>query len=167
MKIVYDVLSLDLLNHIDEEMWENRKNCCWNSNYFTYDNHLRIGSMGDVLCKSLSNKLGNLVIEEIESYIPSYKNIEINCNLWLPNSAISTHNDSHVEWAATIYLNEEWNPNFGGWFNWLEDNDIWKTILPKRNLMVINDTHQMHCVTPVSYDAPHPRRTLQIWGFKS
>tara|TARA_R100001443_G_scaffold39745_1_gene53152 strand:+ start:354 stop:872 length:519 start_codon:yes stop_codon:yes gene_type:complete len=164
MKIKYDVLSLDLLNRIDEEMWDSKINFCWCSSYFAWESQLNSGVMGNVLIKPLSDKLENLVIEEIKSYVPFYKHIKISCNLWLPNSAISCHDDAHTSWAATIYLNEEWNPDLGGWFMWKETGDIWKSISPKRNLMILNHNHQMHCVTPVVHDSPHPRRSLQIWG---
>ncbi len=51
---------------------------------------------------------------EIESKIPYFvKNMHINL---IPNlSFIDWHRDSHCIAALTVYLNEKWNDNWGGY----------------------------------------------------
>ena len=81
-----------------------------------------------------------------------------------PNSRINFHNDTGKGYGITIYMNDVWDPDYGGWFVWQDNNtQEWKTILPQRNLMVVNDIQEFHSVTPVSQQN---RFTLQIWGRK-
>ena len=37
-------------------------------------------------------------------------------------------------------------------------------VIPQQNTMVINDKNEYHMVTPVSFDVPEYRYTIQIWG---
>ena len=84
----------------------------------------------------------------------------------MPTSGISIHNDPHVDWGATIYLNHKWPLNSGGWFLWQDSkkNAPWKAVPPTRNMMVLNDKKQYHCVTPVAPNVKEPRLSLQIWS---
>ena len=82
--------------------------------------------------------------------------------IWQPQSGISWHNDyeSNRLFGATLYLNEQWHPDNGGWFIWKDDNG-YHTILPKQKVLVVNDNYEYHCVTPVALGF---RCTIQIWG---
>lgn len=81
---------------------------------------------------------------------------------WTAHSYIPWHTDTDRQQAAiTVYLNPEWDRDYGGYFMY-EDRAEIKAILPKRNRAVINDLGHEHCTTPV-----HPngklRVTLQIF----
>tara|TARA_Y100001963_G_C6610292_1_gene366728 strand:+ start:56 stop:634 length:579 start_codon:yes stop_codon:yes gene_type:complete len=183
MKIVHDVLSLRLLKKIDEEFGKGISNHNWSSSHLVWEPELINGILGTCLLRELPDNLCQLIIKEIEPHIPPYSKIKISYQCWLPTSGISIHNDFSYEWAATIYLNEKWPLNSGGWFLWDEEkhlkssitdlnlNDIlkqdeWRAIPPNRNMMVINDKQQYHCVTPISHNVSTPRITLQIWSLK-
>lgn len=81
---------------------------------------------------------------------------------WTTHSYIPWHFDvDQQDSAITVYLNPEWDRDFGGYFMYEDGSEI-KAILPKRNRAVINDQGHEHCTTPV-----HPngklRVTLQIF----
>lgn len=83
------------------------------------------------------------------------------------NSSISLHNDSHVEFGATLYLNEAWVPDDGGIFLYQHAENDWRAHIPEFNTLVVNDNHTLHMVTPVSPFAKHYRYTIQIFGEKN
>jgi Rps23 Pro-64 3,4-dihydroxylase Tpa1-like proline 4-hydroxylase len=100
---------------------------------------------------------------EIESKIPYFvKNIHINL---IPNlSFIDWHTDSHCIAALTIYLNEKWNDNWGGYLIY-EENDELKAIKPEKNLAIIQKTPLNHSVSMVNIGADY-RISLQMFLHK-
>jgi hypothetical protein len=92
-------------------------------------------------------------------------NIDTQFCVWGKGSTIPFHNDSHVPYAATVYLNDEWNIEDGGLFLWQDYNTHELLVLnPKYNVCVINNLHEPHHVSVVSYGATQYRMTLQIWA---
>ena len=168
MKIVHDVLSIKLFKSIEREFNNGITIRNWSSSHLLWDKHLLDGIVGNCLIRELPDDLSQLVIKEIEPHTPPLGKIKIIYQFFLPTSGIAIHDDSHQEWAATIYLNNKWPLNSGGWFLWQDskDNDYWRAVPPTRNMMVINDKQQNHCVTPVAHNVREPRLSLQIWSHK-
>ena len=80
-----------------------------------------------------------------------------------PNAGISVHQDEDFySWNATVYLNENWDADWGGLLLWNEDDTYFKGLVPKKNRMVVFDTNVSHIVTPVAHTAPQERATIQI-----
>ena len=100
---------------------------------------------------------------EIESKIPYFvKNMHINL---IPNlSFIDWHRDSHCIAALTVYLNEKWNDNWGGYLIY-EENDELKAIKPEKNLAIIQKTPLNHSVSMVNIGADY-RISLQMFLHK-
>jgi Rps23 Pro-64 3,4-dihydroxylase Tpa1-like proline 4-hydroxylase len=100
---------------------------------------------------------------EIESKIPYFvKNMHINL---IPNlSFIDWHKDSHCIAALTVYLNEKWNDNWGGYLIY-EENDELKAIKPEKNLAIIQKTPLNHSVSIVNIGADY-RISLQMFLHK-
>ena len=71
---------------------------------------------------------------------------------WTRHSYIPWHNDYTYDGAITIYMNNEWHRDFGGYFIYEDDNQDLKAIIPKRNLGVMQYGSVQHCTTPVNYD---------------
>lgn len=81
---------------------------------------------------------------------------------WTRFSYIPWHNDNRAyDGALTVYLNREWDPDFGGYFLY-EDGEEVKAILPKRNTAVMQYGSLMHCTTPVNFEGDL-RITLQAF----
>ena len=146
------------VNELDKKISED----CWQSSSVTWDAGTRQGIVGSCIFTSVSDNIQKLLEKELESSLPKYTELICKYYIWQPMSGIAWHNDEASDrlFGATLYLNEEWHPNNGGWFIW-EDDDGHHTILPKKNSLVLNDNCQHHCVTPVAIDF---RCTIQIWG---
>jgi hypothetical protein len=117
-------------------------------------------------------------IPELDKYLlplfekadPIFKNAKIDTQfcLWGKGSTIPFHNDSHVSFAATVYLNEKWEVEDGGLFLWKDINTNELLVVnPEYNVCVINNLHELHHVSVVSYGAKQFRMTLQIWASAS
>lgn len=93
-----------------------------------------------------------------------YRNLALQWNLWSEGAAINPHRDQRYLWAATIYLVESWTADYGGIFCWQDSNtDVQLQHLPRANTAVINDSQELHWVTPVCVSEPR-RLTLQLWA---
>jgi len=127
---------------------------------------LRQGISGSTIAAMTSEDIHNDIVKEISPHVPECE-IVTQYYVWQPHSGIAMHDDSGRRFGATIYLNETWHPNSGGWFIW-EDKDTreWNTILPTKNTMVLNTSKEKHLVTSVAPDGFAIRVTIQIWGLK-
>lgn len=105
----------------------------------------------------------------IESALRQLKtfDLEAPCSLlvydWSPGSFIPWHDDGHVEAAFTLYLTEEWDPEWGGQYlsaePGKEDYGVW--FAPKKNRLILNrnNMHRTVATSPVS------GRRLAVQGF--
>ena len=168
MRVIKNALSEDVFSYCKKEL-ESRlqeKESWWVSKgpfYTGVDMHKNKNR--DIMASRILPETSQLIANDIKKHTPkirggfSAKYME--CQ---PTTGYRIHDDSARHFAATIYMNETWHPNSGGWFVWQErDTKEWKTILPQRNLMVVNDCLEEHLVTPVAHDTPISRFTIQIW----
>lgn len=80
---------------------------------------------------------------------------------WLNNSNINWHNDAGHGGAATIYLNEKWKKEWGGFFIYKKDKKF-GIEKPEYNKCVFQSGGIDHATTPVNKDAPI-RKSLQVF----
>ena len=167
MRIINKVLTESLFKMCKEELQSKLHERCWSTSFLTWAPFLHIGITGSCLSTKVSDKLSDLIHKQIKSYLPKNDRIEFLFHLWQPESGIAGHDDGHVKCGATIYLNDNWNPDAGGWFVWGDEetkqSGIYKALVPTRNMMVLNDNEEMHYVTPVSPICPDMRFSIQIW----
>jgi len=117
-----------------------------------------------------ASELDKYLLPLFEKADPMFKNAQIDTQfcLWGKGSTIPFHNDSHVAFAATVYLNEKWNIEDGGLFLWRDNNTNELLVVnPEYNICVINNLRESHHVSVVSYGAKQFRMTLQIWAHVS
>ena len=98
--------------------------------------------------------------KEMEKKIPYYIK-EITVHVFPNLSYITWHSDKHVKAAFTVYLNEDWDMNWGGYLMYREDNEV-KAIKPEKNLAVLQESGVNHCVTTVNVGADY-RISLQCF----
>ena len=169
MRIINEALNEELFQKCKEELKSKFKERCWASSLVTWQPQLKQGISGSCMVANVSDELGELIHEEIRSYLPEHETIRCNFHLWQPLSGIAEHNDGHRNFGATIYLNEEWPANAGGWFVWEDEetrqSGIHKALIPTRNMMVLNDNHEKHWVTSIAATPPDNRCSIQIWCF--
>ena len=121
MRIINEALNEELFQKCKEELKSKFKERCWSSSLVTWQPQLKQGISGSCMVANVSDELGELIHEEIRPYLPEHEIIRCNFHLWQPLSGIAEHNDGHRNFGATIYLNEEWPPNAGGWFIWEDE----------------------------------------------
>ena len=162
MILIEDSITDDLYQKCVKELNEKLSENCWKSSSLNWGSDVKQGVEGSCIITPVSDTIHYLLEQELKSSFPKYKELEFNYYIWQPQSGISWHNDkaSNRSFGDSLYLNEEWFPNNGGWFIW-EDEDGHHTILPKKKFLVINNNYEHHCVTPVSIGF---RCTIQIWG---
>ena len=169
MKIINKVLSESLFQRVKGELKSKLHKDCWRTSFLTWDPHLHIGITGSVLMTDVSEKFNKLIHNQIRSYLPEHDRIQCNFHVFQPQSGIAKHNDGHMNFGATIYLNDTWDSNAGGWFVWEDEetkqSGMYKALLPIRNMMVLNDKEEFHWVTPISPICSDMRCSIQIWCF--
>ena len=98
--------------------------------------------------------------------IESKTNYRVKCNTimiyyWTRFSYIPWHNDGMHDAALTVYLNDQWDRDYGGFFLYEEEDEI-KAIIPKRNFGILQKGGTKHCTTPVNFDGKM-RITIQTF----
>lgn len=168
MKLFKDFLSdsdfqicyEDLMTKISSDSWSYTK-LTWNEPKVTN------GVIGSVLSATVSEHVYNILLEKFSRVLDtsSYTKVSMMYYLWQPYSGLALHDDSSYKMASTIYLNQDWDVDYGGMFLWKESEEdkIYKAVPPIKNMMILNDQRQYHMVTPVSPVAPDLRVTIQVW----
>ena len=166
MKIIKNCLSEKILEEVILEFSKRKNDSSWKLNFFEWENSLLDGTTGICGILQISDFLKKKIEFDIKEYLPHYEHFNANFHVWFQGSGIALHNDGEHLFGATIYLNEEWDITWGGIFSWVDfpNSDLYNSILPKNNLMVINQEKKYHMVTPVSQTSPQFRLTIQIWG---
>ena len=165
MILIEDAITDDLYQNCVNELNEKTSQDCWRSSSIIWDSGIKQGIEGSCIFTPVSDTIHQLLEKQLKSSLPEYDELVFQYYIWQPQSGISWHTDEQPDrlFGASLYLNEEWYPNHGGWFIW-EDEGGYHAILPKKKFLVINNNYQHHCVTPVTRDF---RCTIQIWGKKN
>jgi Rps23 Pro-64 3,4-dihydroxylase Tpa1-like proline 4-hydroxylase len=163
MKIFANVLPEDHLDSIQKEFSELLKKNVWQSSRHIWGEKILQGVSGSCLITATSNDVNMLLRSCLKDKVPKYRELSTKFYVWEKSSGIATHRDGVYEFGATIYLNRDWDMNFGGILLY-EESDGWRAHNPAYNSMVVNDSKQNHMVTQVSPLAPQDRYTLQIFG---
>jgi Rps23 Pro-64 3,4-dihydroxylase Tpa1-like proline 4-hydroxylase len=77
------------------------------------------------------------------------------------NSGINWHEDDHVEYGVTYYLNKRWNRNWGGEFMFTHNGQNGYIPVTGNSLVIIK-TPLLHKVNPVLINHL-PRITIQVF----
>lgn len=165
-----NVLSLDTIKITHEEVYNLKNERRWRTSNQSWTPDLTKGSLGTILIHDmdLTCAASKKIFSEISKYIdPQFKFLKsITYTEWQPMSLLNWHDDGHSSnhdkqgVHITIYLNEQWNWNWGGLFCW-KDGEEYKVKCPKFNNGLIVTKGHDHCVTVLSPKAP-VRKTLQI-----
>lgn len=166
MQVYKNVLSTETLNHCHEELKSLMGEPVWRCSDQFWGEEIKVGVTGVCTSTFVSNELLNKVRGDLLSYLPAHNRLSAQHYIWHKHSGISIHNDWAYDFAATVYLNPEWNLDWGGLFMWKDP--VTQGIhghVPEYNTMVVNTQKTEHFVTLMSPLAPTNRFTLQIWGF--
>ena len=154
--ITKDFLSLKDLNIVTEEanfIFKDR-----NSRYKTNLTHWH----SNIVLDSKAVLIYNLQPNNCKSFNIISKYCQQHFNLiplgvmfyyWTQGSYIPWHNDGHFKKAGTLYLNENWDKDWGGLYLATE-NQTQTIIIPKSNLFTLQFDNMFHSTTPTSTTAP-------------
>ncbi len=156
--------SIDLLDEIQTFIYKTSKttqpylgrtNMCWNDGI--------VGHSAPVIIIDLPNddKLNVKIKHEITHKLnkePSH----IMFYIWTRLSYIPWHNDAHANGALTVYLNEYWDDNWGGYFMYQNNQGQIAALKPETNLGVLQTGELKHCVSTININAEN-RITLQTF----
>ena len=131
---------------------------------FHWDEAIRRSS-AVVLVRDYDETLRTLILDRLcERKLIEHRNYSVMNYAWTRLSFIPWHSDANTKEGLTVYLNEEWELDWGGLFLYRNlENDI-RAFAPKFNWGLKNDAWVPHSTTPVSLDAPEPRFTLQLFS---
>lgn len=163
MKIVENFLSPSIIDAIVKNNKELVGSPVWFSN-LAWEPGLQRSS-GTVLARKLSPELHLMIQKRLQQtkILSPQKKVKISAMayLWQPLSYIPWHDDNGAAGGATIYLNKEWDPNWGGYLLWRKGKEV-KCLEPKFNRLVVNTKLIEHSTTLTTAEAPL-RQTIQIF----
>jgi hypothetical protein len=129
----------------------------------------------DIVRSSMPVLVKDIENEELHSKLKSEidaKTGKISENImiyyWTRLSYIPWHDDNHAESALTVYLNETWDKDWGGYFMFEGGQNFQNTesnigvIKPSRNCAVLQEGHVLHSTTTTNLDA-EIRMTIQCF----
>jgi len=170
MILINNFLSLEDCLKVSEDKNKLWKENCWTINKHNWEPNLTAGLYGSVYMTNVSPEINVRVGFYIDKYFDNkvdWDRTNIQHFVWDTNSGINWHNDRGYDFAGTIYINEHYNPDWGGIFEYFENVDSQQkhSICPEQGLFVINTIGQLHRVTKIT----HPmmdifRHTIQIFG---
>ena len=134
----------------------------WKSNINWGENIVKGSSL--VLAYEIKEQELNYIKSKFIELDSKFKNKEIvgHFYIWTRGSNIPMHNDSNYEYGCTIYLNKNWDIDWGGLYIWQEDNKL-NIEKPEFNKLIINKGNTRHGTTLLNYNIPEERLTLQIF----
>jgi hypothetical protein len=161
MKIENEVLSESLIAKLKTFTRDGKQPT--QTNFFGYDKGVT-GFSNAVFGFTLSEDLKSEVCQELVAkgiFEKEPKDWKVFIHLMSRASFIPWHDDNTYAYTGTIYLNELWDKNLGGYFAYEDSNEI-KCIFPTYNLGCFFKPPVMHSVTVTAGNAPL-RESVQIF----
>lgn len=161
MLVIYDSLRPTEQNLILQDLaWRRSRESLWQEGNRYWNPELTNGFTGSVLTSELTGIVKGMVVGVVSRSHPvrSSDRIRVQYCRWLEDSGINPHRDERYRWAATLYLNAEWYPEWGGLFMVPPE-----PILPLLGTLIINTAQEPHAVSRVRAGAPE-RLSLQVWA---
>jgi hypothetical protein len=158
-----DVFTPTELQTIFENIFSSQNESKWSINKHFWEDGIQNKSLGTVSIFRIEGPLRSIIEKVLQKHLlPGEVFQYIQYYEWNQMSQINWHSDSGKKAAITVYLNQEWDPNWGGFFCWQEKDKKAHLLVPKFNSAVVVRENPPHHVSLISPYAP-VRKTLQIW----
>lgn len=158
-----NIFSDQELETIFKTIFSNENETRWGINKHFWDNDIQNKSVGTVSIFRIEGELREIIENVLKKFLKPGEVFQyIQYYEWNPMSQINWHSDKGKSAAITVYLNENWNPNDGGFFCWQESPENAHLIAPRYNSAVIVRGNPPHHVSLISPFAP-VRKTIQVW----
>lgn len=162
VQIINNILSEEVFNQIEnnnsEVFFNNKLKTSigfWKHDIVEYSKEVLIYHLNE------NSSEYKAIKSEIEKHNKEYRILSIMYYYWQPGSYIPWHGDGKYSSAMTIYLNNEWNYEWGGLFQYHDGNNV-KSITPQKNMGVYQEQTLPHSTTIMKENSPI-RRTIQIF----
>ena len=102
----------------------------------------------------------------VDPAFEEFPNLIVYMHIWLPGSQINWHHDNqdnHPRLSSTIYINPEWNWNWGGMFLYDDPDEGQRWIFPHANHMIWFRPPVWHSTSMITQSAPYPRLSVQLF----
>jgi Rps23 Pro-64 3,4-dihydroxylase Tpa1-like proline 4-hydroxylase len=167
MRVINQFISPEFIDKILKENNELIYENIWRSNLGWQDDI--VSPNGVVLIRQLNDNQINILVDALKTHnlVPKDKTIELDAQayMWHKLSFIPWHSDKDsdddIRFAATLYLNHEWNENWGGLFLYKKQGQILAES-PSFNKLVFNDNNYEHATSMITSNAPF-RYTIQLF----
>lgn len=104
--------------------------------------------------------------QSMDPVFKDYPNLTCFMHIWLPGSQIQFHHDAsddNPRLSSTIYINDTWNWNWGGFFIYDNPDFGQGWVYPHPNSMIWFDPPMWHATTMVNANAEIPRLSIQLF----
>jgi Rps23 Pro-64 3,4-dihydroxylase Tpa1-like proline 4-hydroxylase len=158
---IFKEKEIGIIKKYSEEMFKDNNvllpsKSVWDYRLNISDNEIKIYRLN----KKIDEQVYDIIVDELESRFEMKVKTASFC-YYLQKSYINWHNDMGHSGAATIYLNEKWDKEDGGFFVYELNNNLGIEI-PKFNKCVFQKDKLFHATTPTSSNAPI-RKILQVF----
>jgi hypothetical protein len=132
---------------------------------------LEVGSYSPVLVLKLDEYADYFInrYKTVDPIFADFNNVVCFMHVWLPGSQINWHHDSDDSYnrlSSTIYINEAWNWNWGGFFIYDDQHLGQGWVYPHPNHMVWFQPPVWHSTSMVTLAAEFPRLSIQLFFTK-
>lgn len=157
--ITYNTLPVDLIQRIKIYARSQRKH---RTNLTSWPSVV-VGMSGAIMLFDLEGDLFKELKAITDRIIPETKNLVMSAtyNLASRYSYLPWHNDQNHSYAFTIYVNEQWDPEYAGLFLY-QDGDKITALYPEFNKGVWFKSPLMHSTTMPNQHAPL-RESIQLF----
>jgi hypothetical protein len=155
LEVQYNFLDKDLFDEcyiLSNKVYPENKTVNLNTNFrlnvLSWDTNVVLDS-SHILIFDIDNKENELLYNRLKHFIESKikrKLTSIILVFYTPGSHIPFHNDYGHNGSVTIYLNENWDRNHGGYYMFELHNEL-RAIVPKKNMSIIQFGHNYHSVS--------------------
>lgn len=160
MLLIDNFLEEHHLNHLLKDLDNCRANSAlWRYNQGFWPKNLIKDFSGEVKIAPASYSVSQMLRTLINQYsnLRNFRFFNAQYTLWSKGSGLAPHYDPQWGLAATLYLNDTWNKEWGGILTWADNCHV-----PCFNSMVINNSNKQHWVSEVTAD--QTRITVQCWA---
>jgi Rps23 Pro-64 3,4-dihydroxylase Tpa1-like proline 4-hydroxylase len=155
--------DLKIIKEYCDDIFDNNNSLFKASHYW---NPILLKSVkSDVLSYRLTETIDNEIYRLIYSMLVSqfdFKIKEMHFYYFLQESNIQWHDEGYHAAGATIYLNQKWNKEDGGFFLYQKKNEDISIILPEMNKCIFQSGAVEHATTPTFNHSP-VRKSIQVF----
>lgn len=154
--------DLELLLKEIKKVWEDEDYLCRTSYNYWNSDIIRDSAMVIIHDFKKGSKVHDLINKACNEQLNMPAPEQIQMHNFPPFSYIPWHTDRHVDNAATLYLNEEWNKNWGGAYLYKDNTGGVGALYPTSNRLLLQYNGIEHSTTMTTSSAPL-RTTIQMF----